>query len=227
MQTWLTSDTHFSHANVIVYCNRPFASEQEMLERKILPESVNKMNEIMIRNWNFHVQSEDRVIHVGDFAMSAKVVQSVMARLNGEVELYLGNHDFPHPAHQKGRKLDLREKWTKEYLDYGFKSVQLEGFINVPGVANFRIYHIPYAGSCPEDTHQNGEPRHMKDALIDDGVPLICGHIHEKWLFRRTAKGTPMINVGVDAPGAPWSGQFRPATLEEVVEVYLENTKSS
>lgn len=225
MQTWLTSDNHFSHANVIIYCDRPFASDQEKAEKKIHPESVSKMNEIMIRNWNFHVQAEDRVIHVGDFAMSASVVQAVVRRLNGEIELVLGNHDFPHPAHQKGRKPDLREKWTNNYLEYGFKSIHLESTLEVPGVATFRICHLPYAGSCPDDTNQAGEPRKMKDAPIDDGMPLLCGHVHEKWLFRRTAKGTPMINVGVDAPGAPWSGLFRPASLEEVIEVYLQHTK--
>lgn len=208
MTTWLTSDTHFWHANVIKYCNRPFAD-------------ANEMNEKLILNWNEVVQPGDRVIHLGDFSLAARAVETVVPRLNGNIELIMGNHDFPHPAHQKGRKPENREKWRNIYLGYGFKSVELEGRLEVPGVANFRLFHLPY--SDPHDTHQDGRPRHFKERLPDDGIPLLCGHVHDKWLFRRTEKGTPQLNIGVDAPGAPW--HMRPATLEEVMEVYLAKTK--
>lgn len=225
MKTWLVSDNHFGHANVIKYCNRPFASEAELAKGVIHPESVSKMNETMINAWNSTVSPEDTVHHLGDFSMAAHVVQSILPRLAGNIHLYLGNHDFPHPAHHKGRKPELREKWTAEYLKFGFKSVQLEGRLEVPGVANFRLFHLPYTD--PLDTHQDGTPRHFKERLPDDGIPLLCGHVHEKWLFRKTPKGTPQLNIGVDAPGALWSGQFRPASLEEVVETFLRKMRNS
>ena len=207
-KTWLTSDPHFWHLNVIRYCNRPYTT-------------VEEMNEKLILNWNKVVGPDDIVYVLGDFSLASRAVETILPRLNGRKKLILGNHDFPHPAHQKGRKLELREKWTKLYLQYGFESVELEGELNVEGVANFRLFHLPY--SDPTDTHQDGRPRHFKERRPDDGKPLLCGHVHDKWLFKRTEKGTPQLNVGVDAPGAPW--HMRPASLEEVMEVYLKETQ--
>lgn len=211
MSIWLTSDHHFYHANVIKYCNRPF-------------KTVEEMNEILVARWNEVVKPDDTVLYLGDFSMAARAAEVFLPRLMGKKELYCGNHDFPHPAHKKGRKESLRAEWTEKYLKFGFNSVQLEGKLEVPGVANFRLFHLPY--SDPTDTHQDGKPRHFSERLPDDGVPLLCGHVHEKWLFRLTPRGTPQLNVGVDAPDAPWSGKFRPASLEEVVQVYLERTRS-
>lgn len=230
---WLTSDPHFWHANVIKYCKRPFtkyvdglpADAPEALVRQATMLDVAEMNEKMITAWNSVVKPGQKVAHLGDFALAARAVELYVPRLNGDIDLFLGNHDFPHPAHQKGRKLELRTKWTEQYLRWGFKSVQMEGRLEVPGVGNFRLFHLPY--SSENDTHQDGKPRHFKERLLDDGMPLLCGHVHEKWLFRRTPKGTPQLNVGVDAPGAPWSGQFRPASIAEVMEVYIEQTRKS
>lgn len=78
---WFTSDTHFGHANIIRYCNRPFAS-------------VGQMDEELIRRWNARVQPGDSVWHLGDFSMgAADTVQRYRSRLNGTVHLVWGNHD--------------------------------------------------------------------------------------------------------------------------------------
>ena len=54
VNTFFTSDTHFGHANIIKYCNRPFSSLEEM-------------NSTIIRNWNEMVKPEDTVFFLGDF----------------------------------------------------------------------------------------------------------------------------------------------------------------
>ena len=78
---FVTSDTHFFHENIIKYCNRPWSSAEEM-------------NEGMIANWNNVVGSDDIVIHLGDFCFGGRQkVESVFNRLNGEIDLVLGNHD--------------------------------------------------------------------------------------------------------------------------------------
>ncbi len=78
MTNWFTADTHFGHANIIKYCNRPFKDVQEM-------------DEILIKNWNDRVQQGDNVYLLGDFSMGdpTRYVQ----RLNGRIHVIRGNHD--------------------------------------------------------------------------------------------------------------------------------------
>lgn len=80
-KTWFTSDTHFGHANIIGYCNRPF-------------RSVGEMDAALAANWNAVVMPEDQVWHLGDFCYrGAKSPSSYLARLNGRKHLIWGNHD--------------------------------------------------------------------------------------------------------------------------------------
>lgn len=77
-EVWFTSDTHFNHANIIRFCNRPF-------------DSVGEMNEALITNWNGHISPNDTVYHLGDFSMGN--ASKILSRLNGNVCLIRGNHD--------------------------------------------------------------------------------------------------------------------------------------
>jgi len=113
---WFTSDTHFHHANIIRFCNRPFAS-------------VEEMNEELIRRWNETVPEDGIVFHLGDFAHGpAADWLSVLQRMNGEVHLVAGNHDT---ATAKPKALA------------GFASVSQQRIIEVDGQ---RIYlnHYPF-----------------------------------------------------------------------------------
>jgi calcineurin-like phosphoesterase family protein len=84
MKIFFTSDTHFGHANIIKYCDRPFAD-------------ANDMNEQLIANWNNVVSPDDVVYHLGDFAFgSISDVNRVMHRLNfAHMHFIKGNHDKP------------------------------------------------------------------------------------------------------------------------------------
>jgi calcineurin-like phosphoesterase family protein len=202
---FFTSDTHYGHANVIKYCNRPF-------------RDVEEMREVLINSWNAAVSPGDTVIHMGDFSFHEREVASVLPRLNGTKHLVLGNHDKPHPSN-KGRTQEKFLDWVSRYKDLGFEQVRVEAALET-SYGMFRMCHLPYEDK--EDVYQDGTARLTKYRPTDDGLPLLCGHVHERWLTKLTTNGTLMINVGVDAPGAPWF--MRPASLEEVLRVYGSNS---
>lgn len=79
---YFSSDTHFYHANVIKYSNRPF-------------KDVDEMNRGLIKNFNETVGQNDELWILGDFAF-AKVDQA-LSMLNQiqcqNLHYVLGNHD--------------------------------------------------------------------------------------------------------------------------------------
>lgn len=76
------SDSHFFHANVIGFDNRPF-------------NDVNEMNETMITNWNSVVGEEDTIFYLGDLSFNRKneANKELVHKLNGKIHFILGNHD--------------------------------------------------------------------------------------------------------------------------------------
>jgi calcineurin-like phosphoesterase family protein len=87
---YLIGDTHFYHANIIGYCQRPFYDEFIM-------------NEHIISCWNNTVSNNDLVIHLGDFSFGSLDEQRDIARrLNGDKLLIMGNHDRKTVSQYKG-----------------------------------------------------------------------------------------------------------------------------
>ena len=79
---YFTSDTHFCHKNIISYAGRPFSSTE-------------KMDKALIDNWNSVVPEDGIVFHLGDFCFSGSTQwKTIRKKLNGEIYLILGNHDF-------------------------------------------------------------------------------------------------------------------------------------
>lgn len=89
MKTWFTSDTHLGHYNIITYCNRPF-------------DTLEQMDETIIRNWNSRVSPTDTVYFLGDFCFRNTNLRGEGIRtqastwrkkLNGDIVFIKGNHD--------------------------------------------------------------------------------------------------------------------------------------
>ena len=81
MKTFVTSDTHFNHANIIGFAERPF-------------KNVDHMNTELVLRWNKVVGKDDVVFHLGDFGMGTpQDLMNIVCRLNGRLVLVTGNHD--------------------------------------------------------------------------------------------------------------------------------------
>lgn len=98
---YFTSDTHFNHANIIQYSDRPF-------------KGIDHMTEVLIANWNKKVKPGDVVYHLGDFSLSwgpkhESMIDDILLRLNGQKYLILGNHDRDEVINNK------RWIWARHY----------------------------------------------------------------------------------------------------------------
>ena len=85
-RTWVISDTHFGHANIIRHAERPF-------------RTIGEMDDTLITNWNEAVRQHDTVYHLGDFSgppMNRRI-EGIAERLHGRIILITGNHDRVTP----------------------------------------------------------------------------------------------------------------------------------
>lgn len=76
---WFTADPHFGHRRAAVF--RGF-------------EEVGKMDEALVRAWNDRVGPGDTVFLLGDVSFAGPGrTRELLDRLNGRIQLILGNHD--------------------------------------------------------------------------------------------------------------------------------------
>lgn len=193
MTRFFTSDNHFGHTNIIKYCDRPFASSEEM-------------DEAMIARWNKAVRPSDTVYHIGDFAMSFNKVEEITPQLNGKKILIAGNHDYCHPAHKKGKKDVLG--WADKYLRAGWSEVTLSipTLVLLDGTV-VQVSHMPFVLDHPTDIkYSKYRPTPIKDRW------LIHGHIHNHNGLSIRAE-LKQIDVGVDG----WN--FTPIPETQIIEI--------
>jgi calcineurin-like phosphoesterase family protein len=174
MKIFYTSDPHFSHANIILYSNRPF------LKADGTPD-IWAMNRHMTQAWNSVVKDNDTVILLGDFAMGQwKEWAGIRAKLNGRIVLIRGNHD---------RKLD---QWMAPG-DFAMNSLLFRD-------GTF-LTHIP-PGSVYEDRNRHDGLK--PNPVPAEATRILCGHVHDAWVTKTISVDSREIvchNVGVDVRG--------------------------
>lgn len=73
---WIISDTHFGHANINRYCDRPPGCDQAIQAA-----------------WRHAVASQQSVLHLGDVYFGKDSVPAGVEQLPGKVSFIAGNHD--------------------------------------------------------------------------------------------------------------------------------------
>lgn len=139
---WLTSDLHFNHVNILKYepVSRPF-------------ESVEEMNEAIIKNWNDRVKPGDTVYVLGDMMMGQlDEGKECLKRLNGKIVLIRGNHD-------------------------SFKRIKM---YKEMGIEVHDIYYLPYKGRYFILCHFPIASEEFIKMVIKDNSEVVnlYGHIH-------------------------------------------------
>lgn len=79
---FFTADEHYGHKKIIQYCNRPF-------------NSIEEMDQEIIKRHNSVVGRSDVVIHAGDFCWANKKTKAMeyIEKLNGNHVFLKGSHD--------------------------------------------------------------------------------------------------------------------------------------
>lgn len=115
MNTFLVSDTHFSHRGIVQFLRSDGVTKERPWD------TIEEMDEALVKNWNSVVGPKDKVYHLGDVVINRSALK-ILGRLNGEKRLIKGNHDIFRPD---------------EYLEY---------FTDIRGtheLDNFILSHIP------------------------------------------------------------------------------------
>lgn len=140
---WFMADTHFGHAACLKHDGHLLPSEIT---------TVDERDEYIMYNWNLRVQEHDEVWHLGDFSFrNDRPIEWYTDRLNGRINLILGNHD------QEAKK---RPHLFKSVQDYHYLRYAKERMV---------LCHYPmmsWRNSHQGSWHLHG---HVHGCLPDDG----------------------------------------------------------
>lgn len=172
---YFTSDTHFNHANIIKLCGRPFSN-------------VDKMNAVLIQNWNSCVKYDDEIYFLGDFMFKGggEAANNLIQQLNGIKYFIKGNHDkfIDDGTFKKNNFV-----WIKDYHILNYQKQKMV------------LFHYPIF---------------EWDGYFRDAIHLY-GHVHNSGNNPEQQKrfnllGKRAINVGVDV------NNYFPVSIEEILE---------
>lgn len=179
------ADTHFGHKNILRFDSRPF-------------DTVEEMEEEMIKRWTMAVEPSDTVHILGDFCWGKEDEWlRILSMLKGNKVLILGNHDLKNMSSRLRNKFqDIKDK--KEITDCG-RHVIMSHYPEL-------LYKSSYNPDCY----------------------MLCGHVHvtrendflERWTeeLRSSRQENShscgnIINVGCMMP---WM-DFTPRTLDDII----------
>ena len=172
-RTWVWSDLHLRHRNIIKYCKRPFVDAEHM-------------GAAMMAGWKSVVGADDTVLNGGDVALAGSLDKAGRAEIRaapGRKLLVVGNHDF-------NRKTGLLDAAGHETAT-GILAIDTDppmvlthvpmdglpaGWVNLYGHVhnNEPLRDTPHINVCVEHTDYRPLPL---ESLITLGKHLLAGHV--------------------------------------------------
>jgi calcineurin-like phosphoesterase family protein len=147
MTIFFTADQHFSHQNILKFCDRPW-------------QWYGEMDEALIEKFNKVVTDEDIVWHLGDLCWKTDPANFI-SRLKGkEHHLILGNHD----NEDKCRKVFTSVQHVKLLNIKGYPNIWLSHYAH-------RVWPASHYGSIHLFGHSHGNLTiNPGDKCMDVGV---------------------------------------------------------
>lgn len=104
MSTFITSDLHGGHSNIIKYCQRPWLRPDDLddddnwVSKEIKQARADEMDDYLVNAWNSVVDDGDDVWVCGDMCFGPRMgdegnIKLFVERLKGNIHLIKGNHD--------------------------------------------------------------------------------------------------------------------------------------
>ena len=185
-----TSDLHFNHSNILKFEpeSRPF-------------NTVDEMNEALIKKWNDKVKQDDEVYILGDFCFDNRGDRATyfLKRLNGKKYLIKGNHD----------SFIGKPQFDESQLEYIKVYDEIDDYVNGEKV-HVCLFHYPIAVWNKKHYHAYHLFGHIHSNK--------SGSMHHALEFDL---GDHAFNVGVDVRN------LEPVTLEELIKEAKEQSDSA
>jgi calcineurin-like phosphoesterase family protein len=192
MNIFFTGCSHINHKNIINYSNRPF-------------DSVQEMNQFLIKNWNNIIQSDDEVYHLGDMFLGPKSeMKNYLDKINGKIFLIRGNHEGIEKVCPE------RFEWIRDYHKDFFLINQIKQqviFFHYP----IESWDDRHHGSIHVHSHTHGLSNKIS-RRFDVGVDSVASYLTQK-----------------DRDNGSWNSiknnpkHYRPISLEELAEIFSED----
>lgn len=167
-KVFFTGDLHFGHENVLAFDKRPF-------------QTIEEMDEELIRRWNNKVGKGDLTYVLGDMIWKTRNddAPSLIKRLNGQIILIKGNHDrFLHNAKAKDalagikdyddicvtlgdgttKRVILSHYFTPMYNGHRYQAIHLHAHSHFTDEADFEVDFANYLNSigCKNEIYNVG-----------------------------------------------------------------------
>lgn len=190
MATYISSDIHFNHLNVLKYCPHRWLDYDGFSPPDW--DSVSLMNEKIISNWNSMITPDDEVWILGDCAMGKiENAPPLIRRLNGSKHLVLGNHDKTLHKLIKANPDTLSDLFVS-IQSYKEISHKFGGKKHMICLSHFPMRFWNNCGSTPSSLHLHGHlhgspcdvPGRIKDIGMDTNnlFPYLLDDVVESLL---------------------------------------------